>query len=802
MTKAGGKLDHTDIREDVATTVNPECPRAGGAEHGTIALSKELLARGRAVLLDGALPSTADALCMLAPPFGEGVSAVHRFIDIWARQPLARSFDARRALDDVSVDDEDLALLRDVLARDLAMAPEAARAPIEEAILQMDVSLAWTLGGLAAAPLAGLAACHAARATNPDERLLAAASTIALLAAGGHMHGFPATGILPPSVSSQTDPVVGFVASVEKVLRAFADRHLKAYASAAASLAADESKRSAIISGETKALLRAVPQRLHFVDSGVDGIVTFSSLICPASADAVEASAAERAEGLRQDCRSWATQMIVAHAHALPVVDGLMGLMGDLTIGQRFTIYGLNETLDALDMLAPPEDPDDPVAARLADILSLIKFRLRLYAAHLGDPASAAKLAAWSAGFALTSINRTSSWPMAVAALGWAERAAVGHPAALSSSRALGLPRMDEMLEEAFASRLDRIAAELAYALGEVTIVREGDTGHDERTFEGLWRASIGASEEVRRSAIARADMATATPAVDKDTIVVVRSIAESKGYSTKDMHADWLGWVNKPVPLVFTRDVQKVFRKLVAEAPHARSVIDVILRDTTASRAVVWRPTMLVGQPGSGKTLLAIRVCEELGVPYRIFPCGGASDSSFGGTSRQWSTGRPSIPLQTVRQHGVANVAIILDEVEKVAHTRHHGNLIDVLLAMLEPLNASRVFDLYLEGEVDLSRVLWMATANDVSGLHPALLDRFRILEMSDPRAEHLHALLPSVVGSVAERRGLSPAWIAPFDTMEMDFIADLWRGGSIRRLARIVEALLDARERPERAN
>jgi ATP-dependent Lon protease len=146
----------------------------------------------------------------------------------------------------------------------------------------------------------------------------------------------------------------------------------------------------------------------------------------------------------------------------------------------------------------------------------------------------------------------------------------------------------------------------------------------------------------------------------------------------------------------------------------------------------------------------------------------------------------------------------MILDELDKVAsgQARQNGNLIDVLLAMLEPLNASRVFDLYLEGEVNLSRVLWIATANDISGLHPALLDRFRILEMPDPRAEDLHAILPGVVCAVAERRGLSPEWIAQFDMLELDMIEDLWRGGSIRRLTRVVEAMFDARDRPERAN
>jgi hypothetical protein len=494
--------------------------------------------------------------------------------------------------------------------------------------------------------------------------------------------------------------------------------------------------------------------------------------------------------------------MITSHSEALPIVEGLMALMGDLTVGRAFTVHGLNASLDRLDMLSRPDDPDDPQSARCADIVSRIRFRLHLYAAHLGDPAVAAKVAAWSAGYALMNINRAAGWPMLVAALGWAERSSIAHPEALSSSRTLGLPQVDDLLAESVTSRLDTIAAGLAYALTTVRVVRDGDAGYDKRSFEALWRESVATSKEVRRSIIAREDATSSPPYADKGSIVVVRSIAEGKGYSVKDVHADWKGWLGKPVPLVLTKNVQRAVKTLVSEAPYARSLIDTILRDTSGSRTTIWRPTLLVGKPGSGKTRLAIRICEELGLPHRVFPCAGASDSSFARTSRQWSTGRPSITLQTIRQHGVANVAIILDEIEKVALSRHNGTLVDILLTMLEPLNASRTFDLYLEAEVDLSRALWLATANDSSMLHPALLDRFRILEMPDPRAEDLHAVLPSVVGVVAERRGLSPHWITPFDMLELDMIEDLWKGGSIRRLTRIVEAFLDARDNPQRAH
>lgn len=72
----------------------------------------------------------------------------------------------------------------------------------------------------------------------------------------------------------------------------------------------------------------------------------------------------------------------------------------------------------------------------------------------------------------------------------------------------------------------------------------------------------------------------------------------------------------------------------------------------------------------------------------------------------------------------------------------------------------------------------------------------------MPDPRPDDLLAVLPAVTSAVAGRRGLTPEWVAPFDAIELGIIADLWPGGSIRRLTRVVETILDARDDPRRAN
>jgi hypothetical protein len=763
-------------------------------EKFSIALSEQMLLRGRAVLLEGALPSRDDAFCMLAPPFGDGFGAAGRFIEIWSKQPLARSYDARQALDHVSVDDDDLGRLRHVLARDLVIAPETSRTCIEEAVVQLDMALTWTGSVRAASRLSSLAACHSRDHGDPAERLVAAASAVALAAAGAGAYGFPAFGLFPPRADqSGADSVERIVASTKMIIRGLAGQRMKFAAAVAAIPSAD---RTTAMSGEVMAMLRSAPDRLPFVDTGSGDAATFAGLLCPAPAFAPSA------EDLRHDYRSWAMDMMANDAPAVAVVDGLMMLIGRMTAGEGFSVRGLTQMLFDVQSLDLPEGPEDPTAARIAEIVDLVRLRLNLYTAHLGDPEAALKIASWSAGNALANLHRPGSWAVLVAALAWAERSAIGHAVAPSSRPILGLPDVDEVICERFASRLCRTASGLASALSTVSVVRSGDADREGSSFSELWRRSRAVDDEARRSAVARWST-TGASAVEADSVVVVRSIAAERPHAKEGPHAEFLPMVGKPIPLVFTADVRAVYQKLTSEAPHARNVIDVILRDTAASRTASWRPTILVGNPGSGKTLLTVSICDAMQIPCRVFSCGGVADSSFSGTSRQWVTGRASVPLQTIRKFGKANVAIILDELDKVgAAGGSNGSLIDGLLSMTEKVSSCRLFDVYLEGEVDLHRVLWLATANDVRLLHPALLDRFRILHMPDARARDIHILLPRVAADIAERRGLTPEWVAPFDAVEMDIIADLWPGGSLRRLSRIVETLMDARDHPGRAN
>jgi ATP-dependent Lon protease len=148
------------------------------------------------------------------------------------------------------------------------------------------------------------------------------------------------------------------------------------------------------------------------------------------------------------------------------------------------------------------------------------------------------------------------------------------------------------------------------------------------------------------------------------------------------------------------------------------------------------------------------------------------------------------------VARTGTANPLMLVDELEKAATRADHGRLWDALLPMLEPETARHYQDPAFQTEVDISHVSWLATANSVANLPGPLLDRLRVLEMSAPGEAHLEALLGPILAGIATDRGLDSAFVPPLDGDAVALIRRVWRGGSIRRLTRLVEALVTARE------
>lgn len=252
-----------------------------------------------------------------------------------------------------------------------------------------------------------------------------------------------------------------------------------------------------------------------------------------------------------------------------------------------------------------------------------------------------------------------------------------------------------------------------------------------------------------------------------------------------------------KPLPLLPAPDPQAFVEEGAAAAPWLRPVFDILAQDLVGAPYARLRPTVLVSPPGTGKTATVRTVSRLLGLPLRLYSAAGASDGSFGGTSRQWGTGRASVPLQAILQEETATVAIGIDEIEKVSLDRRNGSLADVLLPFLERENARSLFDLYIETGVDLSAVTYLATANSVAGIPEPLRDRLRVIEVPSPGPEHLPIVAANLVAEIRGDRGLDAAWLPDLDGEELDLVGRHWKGGSLRPLRRLVETVLAGRDR-----
>lgn len=253
---------------------------------------------------------------------------------------------------------------------------------------------------------------------------------------------------------------------------------------------------------------------------------------------------------------------------------------------------------------------------------------------------------------------------------------------------------------------------------------------------------------------------------------------------------------LREPLPLPrlgSLSEIEGIGTQLKSEFPWAHDAIDELVGDLWGRRAfgnvqASMQATLLVGPPGCGKTRLARRLSELLGMASLSIGMTDGVDKVLEGTTRGWASARCGSIVDMLASRRVGGGLVLLDEIDKVSiggSPRSAGTLA-ILMQLLEPENAARFYDVFLLTNVNLSGVSFIATANNLDKMPGALMSRLRPVFVGKPRQEHLQALAQGMLSDIATQ------WGVPIEAMPQLPNLDLQESMSAREIRLLVQQWL----------
>jgi len=364
------------------------------------------------------------------------------------------------------------------------------------------------------------------------------------------------------------------------------------------------------------------------------------------------------------------------------------------------------------------------------------------------------------------------------------------------------------------ASRLDRIVALLNRRIDVLKVSRQIDErtreAFDERQKEAVLRERLRqiqkelgetdrASAELGelRDAIKAAGMPTEAEEQALRELARLERMPDGAGeYSMTRTYLDWLiamPWSKTDPEQV---DIERA-RAILDEDHYGLDKVKRRILEFLAVRKLNpdGRSPILcfVGPPGVGKTSLGQSIAKALGLQFRRVSLGGVHDEAeIRGHRRTYIGSLPGNIAQAVRKAGTRNPVLMLDEVDKLSAS-HQGDPFSALLEVLDPEQNNTFRDNYLAVPFDLSKVLFIGTANVLDAIPPPLRDRMEIIELTGyTEEEKMQIARRYLLKRQLQANGLTEAQVSVTDEALRKLIVDYTREAGVRGLERQIGALL----------
>ena len=202
----------------------------------------------------------------------------------------------------------------------------------------------------------------------------------------------------------------------------------------------------------------------------------------------------------------------------------------------------------------------------------------------------------------------------------------------------------------------------------------------------------------------------------------------------------------------------------------------------------------LFTGAPGTGKTSMGKAIAEALGRKYIRISLGGVKDEAeIRGHRRTYIGAMPGRIMESIKRSGVNNPVIVLDEIDKLGYGSFNGDPESALLEVLDPEQNVTFTDHYMNVPYDLSKVLFICTANNIDEMSEPLLDRMEIIELSGYTAEEkFHIAKEHLMAKSLEETGLLKKNIGISDAILKNIIANYTMEAGVRGLKKQIDKLM----------